>query len=121
VAAKKDYKDRVTGATIPAVTTAQIYKGSIAFIVLQVIMVAAVIAYPALVSGSLVTNTQNIDAESVLQQMDTGRSEKDRDANDPFAQQPAAPAPGASAPAEEDPMKGLLDAVKQDQEQQQKK
>ena len=32
VAAKKDYKDRVTGARIPAVTTAQIYKGSIAFI-----------------------------------------------------------------------------------------
>jgi tripartite ATP-independent transporter DctM subunit len=46
VAAKNDYKDRVTGATIPAVTTAQIYKGSIAFIVLQVIMVAAVIAFP---------------------------------------------------------------------------
>jgi hypothetical protein len=38
---RADYKDRVTGATIPAVTTAQIYKGSIAFIVLQVIMVAA--------------------------------------------------------------------------------
>jgi TRAP-type mannitol/chloroaromatic compound transport system permease large subunit len=35
VAAKTDYKDRVTGANIPAVTTAQIYKGSIAFIVLQ--------------------------------------------------------------------------------------
>ncbi|MDH4052930.1 MAG: TRAP transporter large permease subunit, partial [Rubrivivax sp.] len=40
VAAKSDYKDRVTGASIKAVTTAQIYKGSIAFIVLQLIMVA---------------------------------------------------------------------------------
>ena len=47
VAAKADYKDRITGATIPAVTTAQIYKGSIAFICLQLIMVAAIIAYPA--------------------------------------------------------------------------
>ncbi|MDP1901201.1 MAG: TRAP transporter large permease subunit, partial [Rubrivivax sp.] len=35
VAAKEDYKDRITGQKIPAVTTAQIYKGSIAFIVLQ--------------------------------------------------------------------------------------
>ncbi|WP_396268858.1 TRAP transporter large permease subunit, partial [Ideonella sp.] len=51
VAPKSDYKDRVTGETIPAVTTPQIYKGSIAFIVLQLIMVAVVIAYPGLVSG----------------------------------------------------------------------
>jgi TRAP-type mannitol/chloroaromatic compound transport system permease large subunit len=41
VAAKSDYNDRITGERIPAVTTAQIYKGAIAFIVLQVIMVAA--------------------------------------------------------------------------------
>jgi TRAP-type mannitol/chloroaromatic compound transport system permease large subunit len=53
VAPKSDYKDRVTGATIPAVTTAQIYKGSIAFIVLQVIMVAVVIAMPNLVIGGI--------------------------------------------------------------------
>ncbi|MCU0814554.1 MAG: TRAP transporter large permease subunit, partial [Burkholderiaceae bacterium] len=32
VAARKDYKDRVTGELIPAVTTSQIYKGSIAFV-----------------------------------------------------------------------------------------
>ncbi|MEN9486312.1 MAG: hypothetical protein RJB37_4192, partial [Pseudomonadota bacterium] len=51
VAAKKDYKDRVTGEMIPAVETSHIYKGSIAFIVLQLIMVAVVIAFPTLVSG----------------------------------------------------------------------
>jgi TRAP-type mannitol/chloroaromatic compound transport system permease large subunit len=53
VAARTDYKDRVTGETIPAVSTAQIYKGSIAFIILQLIMVAVVIAYPQLVSGNM--------------------------------------------------------------------
>jgi TRAP-type mannitol/chloroaromatic compound transport system permease large subunit len=122
VAAKKDYKDRVTGETIPAVTTAQIYKGSIAFIVLQLIMVAVIIAYPQLVSGSLVENTQKLDADAVLEQLDTGRSTTDRNAVDPFAQQPAVPAPGgASAPAEDDPMKGLLDAVKEDQKKEQGK
>jgi TRAP-type mannitol/chloroaromatic compound transport system permease large subunit len=122
VAAKKDYKDRVTGETIPAVTTAQIYKGSIAFIVLQLIMVAVVITYPQLVSGSLVENTPKLDADAVLEQLDTGRSTTDRNAVDPFAQQPAVPAPGgASAPAEDDPMKGLLDAVKEDQKKEQGK
>ena len=53
VAAKSDYKDRVTGAMIPAVTTAQIYKGSIAFIILQLTMVAAIIAFPGLVTGGI--------------------------------------------------------------------
>ncbi len=42
VAARNDYKDRITGETIPAVTTAQIYKGAIAFICIQLIMVIAV-------------------------------------------------------------------------------
>jgi tripartite ATP-independent transporter DctM subunit len=46
VAARTDYKDRLTGETIPAVTTPQIYKGAIAFIIIQVIMVAVVIAFP---------------------------------------------------------------------------
>ena len=46
VAARNDYKDRMTGETIPAVTTAQIYKGAIAFIVIQLIMVVAVVVFP---------------------------------------------------------------------------
>ena len=53
VAARSDYKDRITGEAIPAVTTAQIYKGSIAFICLQLVMVAAVIAFPSLVTGGI--------------------------------------------------------------------
>jgi TRAP-type mannitol/chloroaromatic compound transport system permease large subunit len=109
VAAKKDYKDRVTGEMIPAVTTAQIYKGSIAFIILQLIMVAAVVMYPGLVSDNLTKNTTVIDADKAFEQMETQR-EAGRDAADAAA---------ASAPAGEekdDPMKGLLDAVKQDAE-----
>jgi TRAP-type mannitol/chloroaromatic compound transport system permease large subunit len=53
VAAKADYNDRITGQRIPAVTTTQIYKGAIAFIVIQVVMVAAVISWPGLVLDSL--------------------------------------------------------------------
>jgi TRAP-type mannitol/chloroaromatic compound transport system permease large subunit len=117
VAAKKDYKDRVTGETIPAVQTAQIYKGSIAFIILQLIMVAAVIAFPALVTGGI-EKTVQIDADKALQQMQNSSQESYSNDPTPAATPGAAP---AAAPAEgakedkEDPMKGLLESMKQDQ------
>lgn len=53
VAARSDYDDVVTGERIKAVTTAQIYKGSIAFIFLQVIMVAVIVFNPGIVTGNL--------------------------------------------------------------------
>src|SRR5690606_20767209 len=53
VAARNDYDDVITGKRIKAVTTAQIYKGSIAFIILQVIMVAVIVLNPRIVTGNL--------------------------------------------------------------------
>lgn len=53
VAAKSDYVDRITGKRILAVTTGQIYKGSVAFIILQLVMVVVVMAYPNLVLDNL--------------------------------------------------------------------
>ncbi len=50
VAPKEDYRDRVTGRLIPKVTTAQIYWGSIPFIIIQVLMVAAVLTFPGMVT-----------------------------------------------------------------------
>ena len=135
VAAKKDYKDRVTGATIPAVTTAQIYKGSIAFIVLQIIMVAAVISYPKLVIDGIDQGV-TIDADKALESMtmptlptpaaapamDLGNVAPPGPASSGSAptlpvpsgalQAPATPA--ATPGAAEDPMKALLEAVKED-------
>ena len=118
VAAKSDYKDRVTGATIPAVTTAQIYKGSIAFIVLQLIMVAVVIAYPKLVTGGIDVGVK-VDAEKALQEMtDSANAARDpaASASEPDAGA-SAPEGSASEPAaeEEDPMKALEEAVKKEQ------
>jgi TRAP-type mannitol/chloroaromatic compound transport system permease large subunit len=105
VAAKFDYKDRVTGKTIPAVKTTEIYKGSIAFIILQLIMVVAVIAFPVLVTGGI----QKEDALSSEQIMDQLNISNPEDA-------PAADGqPDASAdpkPAEEDPMKALMEDAK---------
>ncbi|MDH5539637.1 MAG: TRAP transporter large permease subunit, partial [Rhizobacter sp.] len=107
VAPSKDYQDRITNKTIPAVTTAQIYKGSIAFIVLQLIMVCAIVLKPDLVTGGIKKGTQ-INAEEALQDMrDAGRAAiKSREGD--------APAGGASGATAEDPMKALLDALKED-------
>jgi TRAP-type mannitol/chloroaromatic compound transport system permease large subunit len=104
VAARSDYTDRVTGARIPAVTTAQIYRGSIAFIALQLIMVALVLLNPGLVSDHLVKG-ETVDADEVLQQMGS-----------PAQAEPAS-SPGESASdagAEIDPMKALEDALRRD-------
>jgi TRAP-type mannitol/chloroaromatic compound transport system permease large subunit len=110
VAAKKDYKDRITGETIPAVTTGQIYKGSIAFIILQLIMVACVIAFPSLVADGLGKGEVKIDADKALEQMQGAREALQQMSADPAASAGSAPA------AAEDPMKSLLEAVKQDQQ-----
>ena len=120
VAAKIDYKDRITGAMIPAVTTAQIYKGSIAFIILQLVMVAAIIAFPAMVTGGI-EKGETVNADKVFEQM---QESEQKDA----AAGAAVPAAGASEPqgtaseaagseaplADDDPMKALQDAMKDD-------
>ena len=64
VAARKDYTDEVTKERIHAVKTTQIYKGSIAFIVLQLIMVGVIMLNPELVSGGI-TKTKKLSAEAV--------------------------------------------------------
>jgi TRAP-type mannitol/chloroaromatic compound transport system permease large subunit len=68
VAPRSDYKDRVTGQNIPAVSTSQIYKGSIAFILLQVTMVVCIVLYPQLVTGGIEQKAL-IDADAALEQM----------------------------------------------------
>jgi len=68
VAAKFDYKDRVTGVMIPAVTTTEIYKGSIAFIIVQVIMVAAIMIFPSLVTGGI-EKVNLLTPEQVMEQL----------------------------------------------------
>ncbi len=49
VAPKESYLDRVTGKRMEPVTTGQIYWGAVPFVVIQLIMVALVITFPAMV------------------------------------------------------------------------
>ena len=50
VAPAKDYLDKVTGRLTAPVTTAQIYWGAVPFVLLQVLMIGLIIAFPELVS-----------------------------------------------------------------------
>jgi tripartite ATP-independent transporter DctM subunit len=57
VAPTKDYVDKISGKLTKAVTTGQIYWGAVPFVVIQVIMVGIVIAFPQLVTSSLEKST----------------------------------------------------------------
>ncbi|MEZ5664607.1 MAG: TRAP transporter large permease subunit [Burkholderiaceae bacterium] len=131
VAARNDYTDEITGQRIPAVTTAQIYKGSIAFIILQVIMVAVILFNPSLVTGNLEKGVK-LDAKAVQEQLlNAPGLDNPWGADDPWAEEATPETEGdtdpgaalepeadsaAGAAAEEDPAKALEDAVRRSAE-----
>jgi len=109
VAPRSDYADRISGQRIPAVTTAQIYKGAIAFIIIQLVMVVAVIAYPHLVVGGIergpAVDFDKIEIESPAR----GYGEEPQDPNRGFT--PSPDAPKGDAPARNDDMDAVLRAL----------
>ncbi|HPW83475.1 MAG TPA: TRAP transporter large permease subunit [Rhodoferax sp.] len=116
VAAKFDYKDRVTGKLIPSVKTTEIYKGSIAFICLQLIMVAAVIAFPVLVTGGI-EKAETLNSDQIMEQLDISNPDEAADpaaAAGDAAKEGEMPNPAADAAQEDDPMKAMLEANEKD-------
>jgi hypothetical protein len=103
VAPVEDYIDRITKKPIKKITIEQIYWGAVPFVIIQVIMVSLIIAFPALVStgGS---KEATVDAEAVLMQM---RADTASDAAD------AAKNPGEAEAV--DPVKALMESMKEDQ------
>jgi TRAP-type mannitol/chloroaromatic compound transport system permease large subunit len=53
VAPTDDYTDKVTKQRVARVKTGEIYWGAVPFVLIQIIMVGLIIAFPALVSGGL--------------------------------------------------------------------
>src|SRR4029077_14025319 len=49
VAPAKDYLDKLTGRLTARVTTGQIYWGAVPFVLIQIVMIAIVIAFPQMV------------------------------------------------------------------------
>jgi TRAP-type mannitol/chloroaromatic compound transport system permease large subunit len=101
VAPVDKYKDKVTNAEIAPVTTGQIYWGSVPFVIIQVIMVGLIIAFPNLVSGGL-DKKADLDTSNVIieaQPADNG-GDKEIDTNALFGSPASAPQGGK----EPDPM-----------------
>jgi len=66
VAPDKEYTDKVTKKQIPPVTTMQIYWGAVPFVVIQIIMVGLIIAFPGIVSRDTV---EKVDLDKVQIEM----------------------------------------------------
>jgi TRAP-type mannitol/chloroaromatic compound transport system permease large subunit len=64
VAPTREQIDRVTGKLMAPVTTAQIYWGSVPFVLLQLLMVGIIIGFPEMVLGSL-DHGPNIDINKI--------------------------------------------------------
>ncbi|WP_447773626.1 TRAP transporter large permease [Variovorax boronicumulans] len=138
VAPEKQYVDRVTQKVMEPVTTMQIYKGAIPFVLIQLTMVGVLIAFPQIVTGSLDKEVKvNLD-DIGAQMRDSLKPEEGQPAADPYGgaeesepkvevpgaegAAPAAPAAPAAAPSsapepaaetgESDPMKAMQDALK---------
>lgn len=84
VAPKDRYKDKVTGKMIEPVTTGQIYRGSIPFIIIQLTMVAAVLAFPGLVMHYK-SDEAKVDASKVKIEVDTSYGTSTYGGGDPGA------------------------------------
>ena len=112
VAPGKEYADRVTGKTIQPVTTMQIYWGAVPFVLIQVIMVAAIIFFPGIVSSGLDKEVK-VDLDQIQLQMEADNKSMDIPALE-------APQGGASGPAadgkadDNDPMKAMQDSMDKD-------
>jgi hypothetical protein len=118
VAPTKEYTDRVTQKTIPPVTTMQIYWGAVPFVVIQLIMVGLIIAFPGIVSSGL-DKKVTYDLDQVRTQMEQTMmpepppAEPEADPNaapgaEPTAETPAADAESGTA---DDPMKAMQESM----------
>jgi len=113
VAPFSPYKDVQTGKMTEPVTTGQIYWGAVPFVLIQIVMVGLLIAFPQLVTSGL--DKQQTGDTSNVQIMST---EDDAKAEEKSLTQEQDKPAGGDAPAgdAEDPAKALEKAMKQDKD-----
>jgi GntP family gluconate:H+ symporter len=98
VAPDKAYTDRITHRQIEPVTTMQIYWGAVPFVIIQIVMVGLIIAFPTIVSGNL-EKAPAQDMDRVRQQMERMLNQQEQlSVPDPAAAPAAAPAQPGTAP-----------------------
>jgi len=119
VAPVNDYTDRLSGKTIPKVTTGQIYWGAVPFVLIQIFMVGLIIAFPGIVSGGL-AKAADVDNSNVKIEFQPGTDKVEMDANKLFgpatgtseadATSAPASAPRAPAAATQEPLEQAAEA-----------
>ncbi|MEI8324698.1 MAG: TRAP transporter large permease subunit [Betaproteobacteria bacterium] len=107
VAPSREYTDKITKKLIQPVTTMQIYWGAVPFVLIQIIMVGLIIAFPGIVSSGL-DKVEKINLKEVQLQMEATMAAKEADA--PAVAASGAPAPDAQA-ADDDPMKAMQESM----------
>jgi TRAP-type mannitol/chloroaromatic compound transport system permease large subunit len=122
VAPNSEYNDKVTAKRIAPVTTGQIYWGSVPFVLIQIVMVGLIIAFPDLVSGGIGKKAE-LDVTNIqIEAQPDPEAKKENDQNQLFGTGAAASAPAttppspASAPAaaaKEDPMDAVTRALQE--------
>jgi GntP family gluconate:H+ symporter len=90
VAPDKEYTDKITKRLVAPVTTMQIYWGAVPFVLIQVLMVGTIIAFPGIVSRD---KAEKIDLDKVKIEMPTdmpgtGQENFTPNDKDPFAPPP---------------------------------
>ena len=111
VAPNKEYTDRITKKQIAPVTTMQIYWGAVPYVIIQVIMVGLIIAFPGIVSSGL-DKKEIIDLDKVTLEMQADMPSDEVPAPEAEA---SAPAGEEAKPDENDPMKAMQDSMDKDQ------
>ena len=108
VAPIKAYFDKPTQKEIQPVTTMQIYWGAVPFVIIQIIMVALIIAFPEIVSSGL-DKEEGLSADQVQMEMMNATQEGPAD-----AASTEVPTTDSEHPPSEDPMKMMLESMNKD-------
>jgi len=98
VAARRPYKDRVTGIMTQPITTGQIYWGAVPFVLIQVLMIAITIAFPGMVMRYKAGEV-HIDPSKMEIQAPDASGNAGPDFNTGTPNFGTTPAPDAGAPA----------------------
>ena len=109
VAPSKEYTDKLTKKLIAPVTTMQIYWGAVPFVLIQIIMVGLIIAFPGIVSSGL-DKVEKVDLNSVVLEVQADESAAPSDTM-PAEAATQTPAHNDDLHLDEDPMKAMQDSL----------
>ncbi len=117
VAPMNDYDDRITRRPVAKVTTGQIYWGAVPFVIIQIIMVGLIIAFPELVSTGARQGSDRRRRQGVPADAGPAASEHRRRSRHPDRAASgieSAPPPRREDKSDDDAMKSLLEGFKRD-------